>query len=122
MSIGPKSHITVFVYMSIDNLFLKSSSLISITSITRLLSIYSISSKNTVSLFGIELLNSSFLLVFYLFLIIFLQGFDFLIMLFLELKVFFHYRVHSLIINININNFFSLFQSLVFIFKSKFFT
>jgi len=122
MPICSKSYSTVFVCMSVNNLFLKSTSLISITSIARLLSIDSISSKYTISFFGIKLLNSGFLFTFYLFLIIFLQGSDFFIMFLFELMVFFHYRVHSLVINIHINNFFSFFQSLIFIFKPKFFT
>lgn len=118
VSISSDSNVSMFVGHPVDNLFLESSIFISVTLVVGGLGFDGVVIHDPLPFLGIEFCNFVLLFLFDLIFVIFLELSNLFIMFFFEFKVLFHDTVHIIFINININNLFTLFQGLVFIFQA----
>lgn len=121
VAISSHSHYSIFISMTIDYLFMKSSFFIPRANILTILRINGIPTQNSISFISIELSNCILLLLFNSLLVFCLQFSNLSVMLLFECKILLHYTIHVSIIYINYNNLFSFFESLIFILQSKLF-
>ena len=118
VSVGSDSDVSMFVGHPVDNLFLESSIFVSVAFVVGGLGIDGVVIYDPLSFLGIEFCNFVLLFLFDLIFVIFLQLSNLFIMLFFEFKILFHDTVHVIFININIDNLFTFFQGLIFIFQT----
>ena len=118
MSVCPHTYDTVLVGVSVDNLFLNSSSLVSGTGIAAVLSIDGVAVEDSFPFVCIELLHCGFLFLLDACLVLCFNLSYLSIMAFLELQVLLHDAVHVAVIHIDHHNFFAFLQGFVLVFQA----
>ena len=118
MSVGSNSNVSMFVGHPVDNLFLESSTFISVALVVGGLGIEGVVVHDPLLFLGIEFCNFILLFLLNLIFVIFLELSYLFIMFFFEFQVLLHDTVHVIFINVHIDHFFAFFQGLILIFQT----